>query len=244
MNDKAFIFTASKLINNKVRNARQRPSILFVKLPSTANCYKRAIVLANFLVNFYFHQPMAISSSAVIAAAGAISAGTSVPSVAAAFSGYDYNVAFKMDVENYTNQHLSVHEVKVNGGYITKPPVDIKPGVKEALTGHKVGHTATGCSGTVSWTIGNSSNILVVMYCVPYNQDWYYNHCGVGIFVKGSTGGHYEMMRYNKDERFKTKVFYHDVDPVGIKLDDFTVVANMGSSHKPEIEVYTIIFNL
>merc|ERR1711872_342057 len=180
---------------------------------------------------------MAVVAAVAAAAAGTIIAGASIAGVASAFSGCEYNVAFKMEVENYTNHHLSVHESKTNGGLTSEPPVDIKPGVKEALTGHKVGHTATGCSGTVSWTIGDSDKILVVMYDVPYSHDFYSNHCAVGIFDKGDTGGHYKMMRYNEDECFKKKDFYYDVDPVGVEIDDFTVVATMGSSHKPEIEV-------
>merc|ERR1712168_905807 len=97
---------------------------------------------------------------AVVAAvaAGTIIAGASIAGVASAFSGCEYNVAFKMEVENYTNHHLSVHESKTNGGLISEPPVDIKPGVKEALTGHPV---------AVCWTIGDSDKILVVMYDVP-----------------------------------------------------------------------------
>ena len=82
------------------------------------------------------------------------------------------NVAFKLELENYSNQHLSVYQNIHNSGHVSKPPVDIKPGVKEGICGHKVGWTATGCTGTAAWTIGDTNKMLVEMYSVPYSHTY------------------------------------------------------------------------
>ena len=52
----------------------------------------------------------------------------------------------------------------------------------EAMAGHKVSDTATGCVGTVSWKLGDWDKMLVVMYSVPYSHDFHSNWLAVGIF--------------------------------------------------------------
>jgi len=181
-----------------------------------------------------------MTSAQVSALAGSIGTGSSIASVASSFGGYEFSVAWKLEVENYTNEHLSVHQNKFNDGHVSKPPVDIKPGIKEAMSGHKVSNAATGCSGTVSWTIGNKRNekMLVVMYSIPYSQDFHSNYCAVGIFDKEDTIDHFNLMYYRKTETgFKRKEFYRDADPAIYHDSNYIVTATMGSNHKPELQV-------
>jgi len=180
-----------------------------------------------------------MTAGQVSALAGSVGAGSSIASVASSFGGYEFSVAFKLELENYTNEHLSVHQNKYNDGHVSKPPVDIKPGIKEAMSGHKVSNTATGCSGTASWTIGNKRNekMLVVMYSIPYSHDFHSNYCAVGIFDKGDTTDHFNIMYYKAESGFKRKDFYRDADPAIYNGSDYIVSATMGSNHKPEIQV-------
>merc|ERR1712123_202545 len=53
-----------------------------------------------------------MSSAQISALAGSVSAGSSIASVASSFGGYEFSVAFKLELENYTNDHLSVYQNK------------------------------------------------------------------------------------------------------------------------------------
>jgi len=170
--------------------------------------------------------------------AGGISFGNSVSNAARAFTTGDYTVVFELTVENYTNQHLATHQNKVHSGSISAAPVPVNPGMKEGLAGHKSDFTATGCVGTVSWKIGNTGKILVVMYSIPYSHDFHSNWCGAGIFDEQDTSGFYEKMYHGNEDGFKRKDFWNNLDPLEYSGDStFAVRAAMGNSHKSSIEV-------
>merc|ERR1719225_535557 len=97
------------------------------------------------------------------------------------FSKIGHSVKFKMEVENYTNNTLWLSEVENHSGYIQTPADNILPGRKEATIGHKTSNTATGCIGTMAWRIGSTDYFVIVMYSVPYNQNWSSNQLAVGI---------------------------------------------------------------
>ena len=122
-------------------------------------------------------------------------------------------------------------------GVITKPPVPIKPWMRESMMGHKTSNAATGCVGTVSWTLGDTNKMLVVAYSVPYSHDLHSNYLSVGIFDEGSTEGFYNKMLYKSGSNFERKEFYHDVTPLEYQDDEdgFGISASMGSNHKAEI---------
>ena len=42
----------------------------------------------------------------------------------------------------------------------------------KALMGRKTGWTATGCTGTAAWKIQDSEEMLVVMWSIPFDQNW------------------------------------------------------------------------
>ena len=108
----------------------------------------------------------------------------------------------------------------------------------EAMAGHKVSDTATGCVGTVSWKLGDWDKMLVVMYSVPYSHDFHSNWLAVGIFNIEDTTDYYEMMYYKTENGFRRKKFYRNGDPVEYTGDEqFSVQGTMGSQHKPEIRI-------
>ena len=43
----------------------------------------------------------------------------------------------------------------------------------KAMMGSKTGWTATGCTGTATWKIGDTGKMLVVMWSIPFDQNWY-----------------------------------------------------------------------
>lgn len=123
-------------------------------------------------------------------------------------------------------------------GYVQCPPSDLLPGYIEAISGHKIGITATGCEGTISWSIPCTNQMLVVLYSVPFNHDLYKNWLAFGIFDKESTTDYFSKM-YQKIEpnKFASKMFYEDVSPIKFINDDFIIKGQMGSNHKPIIQI-------
>jgi len=185
-------------------------------------------------------EKMAEGSAAIAtvsAAAGAISAGASLASVSAAFAGLPFAVTFKLEIENYTDQLLIPYQWKPHTGQIHRTYCPVKPGMKESMSGHKTANSATGCVGTISWKIGDTNKMLVVMYSVPYSHDWHSNWLGVGIFKLADTSNHYNIMYHNKESGFKRQSFYASADPIVHKDANYLVSASMGTTHKAEIQV-------
>ena len=58
-----------------------------------------------------------------------------------------------------------------------------RPGEKCGLGGHKTASTATGVEGVVSWTLGTTGKMLVIMYSHDFHSNW----MAVGIFKKRCT---------------------------------------------------------
>ena len=177
------------------------------------------------------------------AATAPVTEGSTIVSVTNAFVKIwkDYSVAFRLEVENYSDEYLHVHEHKIERGNADdyKAPVSIKPGTKEAMAGRKVGDSATGCVGTVSWIIGDTGKMMVIMYSAPYSFDFYSNLLAVGIFDRGSTNRFYKKWYKVPEHGFKRKAFYYDVSPLffGAEGLPFVIKGVMGASHRPEIVV-------
>jgi len=111
-----------------------------------------------------------------------------------AFENLDYSVAFMLTAENYANQQLTVSQSIVESGVRVDRAKNIGPGMSEVMSVRKPWMTATGCHGVVSWKIGSTGKMLVVMYDLPYDTLWYSNMFAVGIFPQGDITGHYDMM--------------------------------------------------
>merc|ERR1719154_767980 len=116
-----------------------------------------------------------------------------------AFEALDYSVAFMLTVNNYANQTLAVSQSIIKSGKAVSDAPDIGPGMIETMSTRKRSMTATGTHGVVSWTIGSTGKMLVVMYDVPYSF-WYSNMIAVGIFPQGDITGHYNMMYYGAED--------------------------------------------
>ena len=151
----------------------------------------------------------------------------------------NWNVAFRMEVENYSSQNLTYHQKYETNGYITQGwPKDISSGTREALAGHRAAG-AKGCWGTVSWNIGNTQKMLVVMYYIPYSSIY---NCmlAVGIFTKGNTKTLSYDMYYNQEKNFKRKEGKGNDDIqllYGAKGVTFVIRATMPYSYKPQIKI-------
>ena len=154
----------------------------------------------------------------------------------------NFNRAFTLEVENHSNQRLRVHEKKIRHGRITKPLVPINPGTKEAIAGRRRVLT-TGPWGTVSWLIGDTGKMLVIMYNVPYYRNGFANTLAVGIFDQGSTDNFYEKMYKDAENSFKRKEFAekrsYDVLPLFFVAEDspFGIRATMDKAKKAKIRV-------
>ena len=88
--------------------------------------------------------PLTAAATAAPIIKGAIGLGTSIASTAASFSSLPHNVTFKLDMENYTNQYLSLHQHYCHTGRVNNSVVGIFPAGKEAFCGHNTSDTATG----------------------------------------------------------------------------------------------------
>ena len=171
--------------------------------------------------------------------ANPLSKGSSITSVTMP----NYPVAFRIVVENYSNQNLAHYEAHENNGLITEGewPVDINSGTKEAVSGHKQAAIAYGCWGTVSWLIEDTTKMLVIMYYIPYNYISYNSMLAVGIFTRGDTSNFYNRMYDETQNDFKRKTITEaNADrPLlyGKTGVNFVIMATMPYSFKPHITV-------
>jgi len=159
-----------------------------------------------------------------------------LPAVNERLDGVSSTVAYHLIVENFSNRTLAAYQHKASGVTIMKQKT-ILPRYAEALMGSKTGWTATGCTGTAAWKIGDSGEMLVVMWSVPFDQNWYSNWCAVGILpVEEDTSRLWEKMYYEPEVGFKRMEFTNSTDPyTGVvykEHPDYAVTGFMDSSHK------------
>ncbi|XP_069135561.1 tereporin-Ca1-like isoform X2 [Argopecten irradians] len=164
--------------------------------------------------------------------AAAVSAGSSLAgtTISALTANVDVNVACGFEISNWTKYVMEKPMAYPKGGRIKIPPVEIFPGVKEAMVTHKTPLSVMGSYGTASWLIQDRR--VVVMWDAPFNFDFNSNWLGVGITKKGKTshiGDFYDIMytgkqinymHPNADFRFNRKIFRDDVNSVSLEDDD------------------------
>ena len=103
---------------------------------------------------------------------------------------------------------------------------------------HKVGHTACGTCGSVSWQIKDRR--VVVMWSVPYDHNIYDNWLAVGITKPGVTDhdrNWFDIMYYKNDGWFKRGCFGQHCDPITFADSEFIVTGTMGSAHKTTVVI-------
>merc|ERR1712018_279701 len=100
------------------------------------------------------------------------------------FADLTYTVGFLMTIENQSQHPLSLHKFATTSGQVSYSFMDlIGHNGAGGFVGHKTPNTATGCAGTVTFTITNTDpfKYLTIMYSVPYSQDFYSNWMGLWI---------------------------------------------------------------
>ena len=156
--------------------------------------------------------------------------GPTYAAVRQSFQNLDYSVAFMLTAKNYANQQLTVSQSIIKSGVIVDDAKNIGPGIYEGMSGRKTWMTATGCHGVVSWKIGSTGKMLVVMYDYPYDTLWYSNMLAVGIFPQGDITEHYNMMYYGAEDGFMRKSAA-DGRPLRNNEDpDYYLEADIGAS--------------
>ncbi|XP_069134263.1 tereporin-Ca1-like [Argopecten irradians] len=179
-----------------------------------------------------------IAGTVAAIAAGSSLAGTTVSALT---SSGGYSVACGIETSNWTKYILEKPKAINDGGLIKTPPMNVLPGVKEAMITHKIGGTATGTYGSVSWVIKDRR--VVVMWSVPFNHDYYTNWLAVGITKPGykqHDENWYNTMYYESNTpvlEFRRKQFYNDVNPVTFPDGEFEVEGNMGSTHISNVHI-------
>merc|ERR1712173_88427 len=94
-------------------------------------------------------------------------------------------------LENKSKHPLHFWQQDQKAGHLigTELVHHVAPGKREGFSGQKTAGTATGIAGTVAWEIEGTNKMLVVMYSVPYSQDFHSNWLAVGIFHLEDTDG-------------------------------------------------------
>jgi len=125
----------------------------------------------------------------------------------------DYNaqyatVNFTFYLENQTGFDLRLHQKQVVQGWVKTVIVTAKANETQRMEGRHLSATATGCVGSIAWSIGDTGKILVVMYSVPYDSNLYSNCLLVGFFDVTQKDKNYNHQHRNIVEFYK--MMYHD----------------------------------
>ncbi|XP_060596456.1 tereporin-Ca1-like [Ruditapes philippinarum] len=161
-----------------------------------------------------------------------------------------YSVTCGIEIENRTNCSLTMPRAYINGGVLSIPPITIFPETREAMIARKIGYTATGSYGTVSWLIESTDDRerrrLIVMWCAPFDHNLYNNTLAVGItkpgYIEHPIGkkcfaSMYDNSHINELIKYGKKEFHRDISPIIYEDSDYQVVATMGSSHKAQVKI-------
>ena len=151
------------------------------------------------------------------------------------------SVSFILGLENYSNQQLQNPQYLDYYGYVHDRPQPIAPGFVEYMTAKKSSWTFRGVSGVVSWDIGNTNKMVVVMYEKPWSAVLHTNTLAVGIFPKGDLSGFFNKMYSGEEQSFR-RDNYPDADgwsrPVRYTDEpDFMVSGDMADAPKGNIAV-------
>ena len=164
------------------------------------------------------------------------------------FNNFGSNsVSFIFGLENYSNQQLRNPQYLDYYGYVHDRPHPVASRVEEYMTAKKASWSFRGVSGVVSWDIGSTNKMLVVMYVKPWSAVLHANTLAVGIFPKGDLTGFFTKMFSGEELSFR-RHYYPDADgwmkPVQYTDDaDFMVTGNMADAPKGNIAVRHQLLN-
>merc|ERR1711935_765194 len=167
-------------------------------------------------------------------------------------ANYWHNIAnvglsarFLLGVNNFTKYTLTPLQRYAGGGTFGGSQVNVRSGFRVAVIGMKT-FGATGCWGIMSWKIGKTDKVLIVMYSVPFDQNLHTDWCGVGISkltntknLIGNTKEVFNRMYYGEPGTwFKRQEFYKVIKNLEFEGDDtFNVSMVMGSSSITDMTV-------
>ncbi|XP_071126466.1 tereporin-Ca1-like isoform X1 [Mytilus edulis] len=151
-----------------------------------------------------------------------------------------YRTVVGIEIANWTKYHLTSPEVNIYSGYISMPPVSVRPGQKEGMIAHKHGYTMTGSSGIVSWLIEKREKRVVIVWGSPFIAS---NTMAVGLTTAGKDN--HESSWFNtitqgkSDANLRYEPFTYDnaIKEIIIEDKDFQICGSMGTSHKPEVKI-------
>ena len=151
------------------------------------------------------------------------------------------SVGFILGMENYSNQTLRDPQYIDHTGYVHDRPVPVAPGYVEYMTGKKTSYSLHGVSGVVSWNIGDTDKMVVVMYEKPWSTLVYTNSLAVGIFPAGDLTGFFSKMNSGLEHGFE-RHYYPGADgwmsPIRYKKDpNFVATGTMADAPKGNIDV-------
>ena len=144
-----------------------------------------------------------------------------------------YDVTAFGSIENYTKWPLILQTCEVKTGRMNMPMKDVMPGSREYFSSHKNGYTFKGTWVRATFQI-NKEMYIHFMYSVPFNQNFFSNRLAVAISPDGSDLNAKKM--YSDNSRYMDRKNYRQtIETTKMKNMGFCAIAQMGSSHKPEI---------
>jgi len=168
-----------------------------------------------------------------------IHAGQSFSTAVKHYENFDQSVAFKLCLENYTNQHLKDPHYVDHSGQVYDRPQPVAPNMAELMTGHQ--GDLSGVSGVVSWDIGDTGKMLVLLYDKQGSDLGHKSMLAIGIFPRGDLTTLYEKMHSGEEDGFKRQTFPDQgggIRPIRFGDDpDYKAVGQMGDAPKSLIDV-------
>jgi len=138
------------------------------------------------------------------------------------------SVKIMLRIENYSNQPLGEPQYMFNTGSVYDRPQYVAPGMMEYMTGHKSRWNFRGVSGVVSWNIGNTGKMVVVMYYMPWSGIVHSARLAFGIFPTGNLNTFYNKMYSGEQEGFIRRIYNRCGNPLRYRDDpDFMVVGDL-----------------
>ncbi|KAL3870184.1 hypothetical protein ACJMK2_038333 [Sinanodonta woodiana] len=199
-----------------------------------------------FATTFYNTSAVDTITDIIKAAAGAVSAGSSLTGTTLSNlmrTGFKINCG--IEVENWTKFPFTDPVVKIYAGALSTPPGDILPSKREAMVARKSSDSATGTFGTVSWLVEGHSRRIVVMWAVPYDINFYSNWLGVGITAPGVTfhaqgNDWFNQMYYGTSSvslGFSRSEYYWESNPVIYRDDLIQISGTMSTGHQAQVKI-------
>jgi len=166
------------------------------------------------------------------------------PSFATALENFnsfsESSVSFILGMDNYSNQQLKNPQYLDYYGHVHDRPQPVAPGVGEYMTAKKARWTFRGVSGVVSWDIGNTNKMVVVMYAKPWSDFLHSCRLAVGIFPKGDLNGFSNKMYSGEEQGFMRDHYPSDgpQGPIRYRDDpDFMIQGDMADASKADINI-------